>query len=561
MRGNPLGINIRGKELIQQGNLILAEFYFEESREYETVKKCRTDFLAFREYVCGQKTYPHMMVWHNELNTGKDSRCLRGIAGDDLCILSPRNAAKSTFLLQWVSWVIGTHAAPKVGISLKILYISYMSDVAAGKSRQIQQIITSDRYQKVFPWIRPSKTKWAESEWKFDFVHANLNYMQEDYTLACSGLAGAINSKRAHLAVFDDILKSPTDAASKPIQDKMNSNLNSIVRFTRFAGSRFVNLGTRMAKTDMYAKTFIAPKWKVLIQSALITDKYGKEMSYWEPEDENSPGIPLADLLQERLDDEDSFMLQRQNLIPDTVRTSIPMSEIVYGFVPDRIEKLVIGLDLAHGIKTSNDYTAIVIAGYSHSPCNTPTLPTTNKVGKIGNYHIIACWQEKLQGNKKKLALIHELWDEWKYLLPSTEIYNYKTDEMESHCTSAPEIWLDKNGFALDFEGDWLEYMDEQRKDKTDFATAQLFPIAASGRGDKINRLMHHSFLFSKGKIIFNKLSDTLPDGRDAIGELVKQITDCDPLESNDLLDGLDLAVTGLRQYSGVLDAYHAPIN
>jgi hypothetical protein len=552
VKGNPLGFNIRSQELIQQANNRLAELLFEESEEYETVLQCRTDFLKFREYVCGQKTYDHMLMWHQQLNTGKDSRYLRGIAGDDLCILSPRNAAKSTFLLQWVSWVIGTHAAPDVGISLKILYISYMADIAAGKSRQIQQIIQSDRYQKVFPWIRPSKNKWAESEWKFDFVHANLNYMQEDYTLACSGLAGSINSKRSHLTIYDDILKSPAEASSKPIQEKMLTNLKSIVKYTSFDGSRSVNLGTRMAKYDIYAKEFKPPKWHVIIQSALITDKWGNERSFWEPEDINSPGLPLKMLLQERLDDEESFMLQRQNLIPETTRTSIPEHEIIYDYMPETLEKIVIGLDLAHGIKNSNDYTGIVIAGYSSSVLHSPTTRKGN-----GTYWIIAAWQEKIQGNKKKLELIHELWDRWKYLLPTTNIYNYKTDEDESHPKVHAEIWLDKNALALDFEGDWLEYIADQQKINSDFAPTQLIPLASANRGDKINRLMRHSFLFSRGNIIFNKFSDTLPDGKDSIGELIQQITDCDPTESNDLLDGLDLALTGLRQFCGSLDSYH----
>jgi hypothetical protein len=555
VKGNPLGFNIRSQELIQQANNMLAELLFEKSEEYAIIEKCRTDFLKFREYVCGQETYEHMMVWHRELNTGGDSRYLRGIAGDDVSILSFRNSGKSTFLLQWVAWIIGTHAAPNVGISLKILYISYMSDVAAGKSRQIQQIIQSDRYQKVFPWIRPSKTKWAESEWKFDFVHANLNYMQEDYTLACSGLAGSINSRRAHILCFDDILKSRVDAESKPIQEKMLSNLNSIVRFTRFAGSRAVNLGTRMAKTDIYTKAFTAPKWKIITQQALITDKYGNEKSAWEPVDDNSPGIPLAMLLEERANDEESFILQRQNLIPETTRTSIPEHEIIYDFMPETLEKIVIGLDLAHGIKNSNDYTGIVIAGYSSSSVLHPSHP--RRSGN-GIYWIIAAWQEKIQGNKKKLELIHELWDRWKYLLPTTNIYNYKTDEDESHPKVHAEIWLDKNALALDFEGDWLEYIAEQQKINNDFAPTQLIPLAASGRGDKINRLMRHSFLFSRGDIIFNKFSDTLPDGKDSIGELIQQITDCDPTESNDLLDGLDLALTGLRQFCGSVDSYHA---
>lgn len=472
-------------------------------------KQAFSDFLYFRKYVCGQETFPHMLAWLKELNTGESNQYLKGIAGDDTCILAPRNSAKSTFLLQWVAWVIGTHISQ--GINLKILYISYVVDVASSKSRQIKNIIESEKYQEVFPKIRKSLSKWGEKEWAIDFHYAKLRNIDESYTLACSGLKGAINSKRGHLIVCDDLLKSREEAINKSIQDRMIDNWNSVIRFTRYDGSRAINIGTRMSKHDIYSKIFIPPNWKVITQKALLNDN-GVERSFWEPETPNSPGLSLALLLKEKADDLETFLLQRQNQIPANEARGIKPSYIKKAFLPGKFNRLIIGLDLAVSLKKTSDYTAVVMLGVTKDAV-----------------YVLSAWQEKIQGSGKKIDLIRNIWSSFKSTSDNPLI-----------------IAVDSNKYAMDLKGDLEDAISES---KDEFKNTIIELVSTSNRGDKLDRIESHSLLFEKEKVFFNLISLTLPNGEEAIDNLINEITDFNYLSHNDLLDALEVGLYVSRNY------------
>lgn len=471
-----------------------------------------SDFVLFRKYVCGMDTYPYMYTWLHELITGNDSRFLRGIAGDDTCILAPRGSAKSTFLLQWIAWIVGTHA--NLGISLKILYISYVIDVATSKSRQIKSIIESERYQEVFPIVRPSKSKWGESEWAIDFAYAGLSTIEEPYTLVCSGLQGAINSKRSHILLFDDLLKSPSEAKNKKIQDRMMENYNSIVRFTKHDGARAINLGTRMAKFDLYATTFVpANGWKVIKQSALLTDSSG-EYSYCDDR------VSLQTLIEERRLDEESFLLQRQNEIPEITSTGIRPHLIKWGWMPSQFERIVIGLDTADSKEENSNATAIVIVGIAND-C----------------LYVLDAYEGRIQGNLKKIDMIYDYWSKRK-----------------NDCKYPAILAADYHRYSQGLEGDLNAYMDDIRDDDSldsSFASISIEKIKSTGRGEKIDRMLSHSYLFERFRIIFNTacMSTSEIDDSDTLKKVVSELTDYNALGHNDLMDALECAIFVGRQY------------
>ncbi len=473
---------------------------------------CRADFLTFRKYVCGQETYPHMLVWDKALNTGVSNHTLQGIAGDDVSILAPRNSAKSTFLAQWVAWVIGTHTM--AGISLRVLYISYVIEVASNKSRQIKAIIESEKYQEVFPKVRKWRSKWGENEWCIDQAYAGLRTIDEPYTLACSGLFGAINSKRSHLMVFDDVLKSRQEANNKAIQDRMYDNYYNVIRFTRFSGSRAVNLGTRFAKYDVHNRIFIPENgWKVIKQSALITNADNTLSSLCNPVG-NGLGISVEELLREKEEDEETFLLQRQNEIPETNAEGIKLHHIKHAWIPQQFERLVLGLDLAVSDKSYSDHTAFVMVGVTND-----------------SLYVCDAWQEKIKGNMRKIDIIHSLWGKWRHT-----------------CDNPLILAVDKNKYSISIEGDLEDYI----KESTDYFAGLLVEnVASTNRGkDKLDRLNSHSFLFEKGKVFFNKVSaPLLPNKLTPIQQLVSEITDYNPLDHNDLLDSLEVAIFTARMY------------
>ena len=492
---------------------------------------CWQDFEQFRLKVCKHKTYSHQRIWERLLNTKEDSRCLKGIAGEDLLILAPRGSTKSTYLAEWVAWQIGLHTCPWVKISPRILLVSYDISTASSKSRQIQAILTIDEYQKIFPWVRLSPKKWGEREWAVDFDFAGLSTVEEQYTVCCAGLKGAINSRRASLVILDDLIKSREDIASVNVKERMIDNWNRVIRFTRYDGSRAVCLGTRFTSDDIYCTTFIPPRWEVAEQSALLTYSDGIEYSYWEPEGEGSPGQPLTMLQAEREQDPVTFSYQRQNKIIRVEAQSINPDQIIRGILPSQFEILVLGVDLSAGIKEANDYTAMVLGGLY-------------KDGDQSQYWIIDAWEDRLMGNVPKLDAIIEIWEMWSHLLPKSPRYNSKSGEWESAPLIGLELWFDSSAYGLSLKGDYEDHI-IKRLNIHDWI---IRPIPASGRGGKLERLRRHTGLFHNKIIQFNIYGRAMPDGRKPLGRLIQQITEFGSTPHDDLADAFELCITGLRQ-------------
>lgn len=487
--------------------------------------KSAEDFLQFREYVCEQKNVPHMDAWHREINTGIDGDYLKGIKGPDISILAPRGSAKSTWLCQWLAWCIGYHL--NRGIALKIVYISYVIDVAAAKSRQIKSILESPRYQEVFPLVRAGKVKWGEREWQIDLSLAGLRTIDEPYTLVCSGLLGAIVSKRAHLIIFDDLIKTKSEAGNRILQDRMVDNYNNGIKYIRFPESRIINLGTRFAKHDIYNRIFVYPYYKIIKQSALITDSNGNEKSFWEPQsDDDKFGYPLTVLQKERDTDYESFLLQRQNEIPQDVTEGINKEAIVRDWLPSQFEQIYLGLDLAGSVQKYSDRTAITVLGIHK-----------------GILYVCDAWEEKLKGNYPKIKLLYKYWERWKTKSNQSIIVAIDANKYSSLFKQDLEIVLDD----LTLLSSTIPNIDNA------FNTINIADIATSGRGkEKIDRLNSHSTLFDNKRIIFNKIeADCLPSGVPPLDKLIAEITDYNSNESNDLLDSLETAIYEARKTLG----------
>ena len=491
----------------------------------EQQQQCWESFEHYREFLHGHETFPHMKVWENMLNTEEDSRYLRGIGGSNTLILAPRESAKSSYLGQWIAYQIGFHVAPWNKIPLKILGVSYDLTTAAQRSRQVRAIIRSPQYRSIFPWVRPSRSKWNEREWSIDFEWAGLSTTEEQYTYVCAGISGAINSRRSHLVLLDDLIKSPDQIKAHSIRELMISNWENVIQYTMYDGARAVCLGTLMSPNDIYTTDFTEIKgWNVRRQRALLEDGEGNEYSYWEPRDEFSPGTPLVRLQRERSEKPESFSLQRQNELIELSETSIDIANILQAPIPMHLENLVMGVDLSAGTKESNDYTTFVLGGFADE-----------------RFWIVDVWEDRTMGNVAKLDAIVEMWDLWKDRLPQDELLvNGKWEEVPR---DGLHIYFDSSAYGLSFKGDYIDHIQNTLK----IRNWHCKEVTSSRRGSKLERLRKHSSLFEKHQIVFNQYSRRMSDGREPLGRLIDQITKFGRTSHDDLADALELCLTGLR--------------
>jgi hypothetical protein len=258
------------------------------------IDRAQTDFAYFCEAVGDKPPAPHHLEWHKYLGTKLDSECLVGIAGPNIDILAPRGSAKSTVLGLFTAWAIGVHALQKK--PLKILYISYTVDVARPKSASIKRIIDESKaYREVFPMVKIAKGINSNEYWSIDWKFAGIKSTgEEEFTVCCAGLKGAVTSKRSQLCVLDDVVKSSEDIKNREVRLAMEDNWNSVIVPTMFEGGRAICLGTRFRHDDIHSTTFIpANNWVQVVQSAISIDEHGDEHSYW-------PDMWSLEYLQER---------------------------------------------------------------------------------------------------------------------------------------------------------------------------------------------------------------------------------------------------------------------
>lgn len=459
--------------------------------------RAQNDFPFFCEYLTRNSPEPkvqppHMQLWNEYLITGNDSEALLGIAGQNIDILSPRGSAKSTYLGMFVAWAIGNHAKRKR--LLQILYISYTVDVARPKSAAIKAIIESKEYREIFPMVLPG-SKWGDEYWQIDYDYAGISTLgQEAFTVCCAGLKGAIVSKRSHLVILDDLIKSEKDIENPDIREEMRNNWTRSIQPTMFDGGRAICLGTRFSGNDIHCTTFNQGRWKQIEQSAIVTDEDGEETSYWN-------FWSLEHLQGLRDDDPVGFSFQYQNRVVRVTETSIDPAWITRGDVPFQAEQasqydaLAIGIDLSSSLKERADYTVFTLVGR-----------------KGNNYYVLDGRRFRATGNIEKFDTLIEMWEDW-------------------GCPYV-RVLVESVAYQLSFAGDFRTYVIEQE----DIHEMSCTPVPV--KGDKLQRLRGVTGLFENGLVTFNQYRK--------LGMWVEELTNFGSAAHDDTVDSLCIALTGL---------------
>ena len=360
-------------------------------KNLELLEKARDNFAYFCEYVADKPPAEHHKEWHRHFITGQDSSCLIKIAGPNVDLLAPRGSAKSTVLGLLTAWAIGIHTEAK--LPLQILYLSYTVDIARSKSATIKRIIESKRYQEVFPHVRLLKNVTSNEYWSIDHKFAGIDTTgEEQFTLCAAGLKGSVTSKRSHLVMIDDAIKSAADIANPDIRKQMQDNWNAVIAPTMFEGARAICLGTRFRHDDIHSTTFNEQNnWTQIVLSAINNNQEtGDEQSYW-------PDMWSLEYLKEKKRQAPiAFSFQYMNKVIRQNELSLAPELIVKAEITTEFDTLGIGVDLSAGVREKNDYTVMVLGGRIED-----------------RIHIIDYRRIRVMGNLEKLDALKELLNDW----------------------------------------------------------------------------------------------------------------------------------------------------
>lgn len=470
------------------------------------LERAREEFGYFCEYVADKPPAAHHQNWHRHFVTNEDSNCLIKIAGPNVDLLAPRGSAKSTVLGLLTAWAIGIHTQAK--LPLQVLYLSYTVDIARSKSATIKRIIESKRYQEVFPTVRLLKNVTSNEYWSIDHKFAGIDVTgDEQFTLCAAGLKGSVTSKRSHLVMIDDAIKSAADIANPDIRKMMQDNWNAVIAPTMFEGARAICLGTRFRHDDIHATTFNEQNnWTQIVLSAIQNNpKTGDEESYW-------PDMWSLDYLKEKKRQAPiAFSFQYMNQIVRQNELSLAPELIVKAEIATEFDALGIGVDLSAGVKEKNDYTVMILGG------------------RIGDrIHIIDYRRIRVMGNLEKLDAMKELLNDWS-VLGCDESGNY----FPTYSTC--DIWSEAVQYQASLEADF------KRVCLNNEGLYNLIWHPVKGfRADKLARFRGIMGMFEDRKIIFNRFRN--------FTNLFEELTNFGVSGHDDCVDALVWLVTGLAR-------------
>jgi phage terminase large subunit-like protein len=470
------------------------------------LQRAREDFGFFCEFVADKPPAKHHQEWNRHFVTGEDSTCLIKIAGPNIDLLAPRGSAKSTVLGLLTAWAIGVHTEAK--LPLQILYLSYTVDIARSKSATIKRIIESKRYQEVFPTVRLLKNVTSNEYWSIDHKFAGIDVTgDEQFTLCAAGLKGSVTSKRSHLVMIDDAIKSAADIANPDIRKMMQDNWNAVIAPTMFEGARAICLGTRFRHDDIHATTFNEQNnWMQIILSAIINDPVtGEEESYW-------PDMWSLEYLKEKKRQAPiAFSFQYMNQIIRQNELSLAPELIVKAEISTEFDTLGIGVDLSAGVKEKNDYTVMILGGRIED-----------------RIHIIDYRRIRVMGNLEKLDAMKELLNDWS-ILGKDDNGNY----FPTYSTC--DIWSEAVQYQASLEADF------KRVCLNDEGLYNLIWHPVKGfRADKLARFRGIMGMFEDRKIIFNRYRN--------FTNLFEELTNFGVSSHDDTVDALVWLVTGLMR-------------
>jgi hypothetical protein len=475
-------------------------------KNVESLKKAREDFGFFCDYVADKPPAKHHQEWNRNFVTNEDSSCLIKIAGPNVDLLAPRGSAKSTVLGLLTAWAIGVHT--QAGLPLQVLYLSYTVDIARSKSATIKRIIESKRYQEVFPKVRLLKNVTSNEYWSIDHKFAGIDTTgEEQFTLCAAGLKGSVTSKRSHLVMIDDAIKSAADIANPDIRKTMQENWNAVIAPTMFEGGRAICLGTRFRHDDIHSTTFNEQNnWTQIVLSAIQNDpKTGDEESYW-------PEMWSLEYLKEKKRQSPiAFSFQYMNKVVRQNELSLAPELIVKAEISTEFDTLGVGVDLSAGIREKNDYTVMVLGGRIED-----------------RIHIIDYRRIRVMGNLEKLDAMKELLNDWSIIQVDQGGLYYPT-----HSTC--DIWSEAVQYQASLEADFKRICLQNES----LYNLIWHPVKGF-RGDKLARFRGIMGMFEDRKIIFNRYRN--------FTNMFEELTNFGVSGHDDCVDALVWLVTGLMK-------------
>ncbi len=246
---------------------------------------------------------------------------------------------------------------------LSMISTSYSADLASRMNRDVQRVLESEAYKKLFPKttlygknIRTISGAWQRNSDLFEIVGYQGSYRS-------AGVGGGVTGMGGNCLVVDDPLRSRADADSSTIREKLWDWYTSTLYTRAMPGGGILLIQTRWHMDDLAGRLLEADrtgegdKWRIVNFPAIATkdEEYRKAGEALHPE-----RYPLDQLLSIKaaLGSRDWEALYQQNPVPDG--GAIFRKEWIQHYLPKdlpaKFDKVLISWDMAFKDNEDSDY-------------------------------------------------------------------------------------------------------------------------------------------------------------------------------------------------------------
>lgn len=285
-----------------------------------------------------------------------------------MVIAAPPQHGKSLNAVDLITWIAGR--AP----DLRTIYTSFSDRLGIRANLRVQRIMSSPKYQRVFPHVRLGKQGATRNRELIEFA-GHDGYFRN------TTVNGAINGEGLDFGLIDDPLKGRKEANSQRAKDQAWEYFTDDY-FTRFSdGAGFLVIATRWALDDPTGHIIeeFRGQVRVLNYQALAT----------KDEPHRKAGTALFPALKS-----EAFLMERKQVM------SSASFEALYQGDPKKVGGAIIHIEWFKYYTVVPQLQYRIIYG-----------DTAQKTKEANDYAVFACWGLGVDGKIYLLDLIRDKWE------------------------------------------------------------------------------------------------------------------------------------------------------
>lgn len=252
--------------------------------------KLHTSTLSFTKYFYYEKTKRKFVVnKHHELICNALDRVIRGEVTRLIINLPPRYSKTEIVVKNFIAKGLSINPASK------FIHLSYSDDLACDNSEEIRELVKSEAYQELYPYVQikqgsDSKKKWYTTDGGGVYATSAGGQVtgfgagavddEEELAKQIDGIKSS--TKFAGAVIIDDPIK-PDDANSEAAREKVNTKFETTIRNrVNSRNTTIIIIMQRLHEHDLcgYLQKIEPDTWEVLSLPA-ITYEEGEPKALW----------------------------------------------------------------------------------------------------------------------------------------------------------------------------------------------------------------------------------------------------------------------------------------